>query len=547
MIALLAAAVALDGQFGGQYPGQYPPGGYPPGQYPPGQYPGGGGMGIPIPGRSKKTSNNTKPSINLSGKINKQDGVKSTITIDSDDGRNIELSITGDTKITGESGKLSASDLGVGDQITIQAHTDDKGFFYADTIRVDQSAGVHSTTEAKPGGGDPNRPVLHRADSASSTDSPAASSTPGSNDPDRPILRRADPTPSDAKPSDGNATASATPAPSSTSNSASAPKPAPKKDDEYETGEEHPILPAGGTTASTADNDPNRPVLRRGAPQPRASSSDADSGAPVMMASAKTPPSKNDEPEIHTDPDAPAQVHYVTGGGDDFIQKAREATFEFDQKLPNFVCQQVVTRYESTTRHADWHAQDLLSYDLVYEDGKEDYRNPKINGKAVKAGDDKNSGSWSSGEFGTLVIDIFHPSTAADFRPKGQETINHRIAKVYTFAVDKDHSHWRIQGGTQWILPAYKGTIWIDKETYRALRIEMEAINMPQAFILDHTESAADYDFVSIKDQRILLPTHAEVLSCERGTFNCSRNAIDFRNYHAYAGESSISFGDTKP
>ena len=60
--------------------------------------------------------------------------------------------------------------------------------------------------------------------------------------------------------------------------------------------------------------------------------------------------------------------------------------------------------------------------------------------------------------------------------------------------------------------------------------------------LLDHVESATDFDLVSIKDQKILLPTHAEVLSCERGSFLCSRNAIDFRNYHAYTGESSITF-----
>ncbi len=486
-------------------------------------------MGIPFPGRSKKTNNSKTPAISLSGKVTKQDGVKSTLTLDSDDGRNIEFKISSDTKITGESGKLSAADLKVGDQVSITAHTDDKGFFYADTIHQDKATDVHSTTEAKPDG-DPDRPVLHRA--GSSIDSKPADSTA-----------------SDTKTADSTKSADST-KPNTKTAANTAPQTTTKKDDEYETGEEHPILPPSGAT-STASDDPDRPVLRRGAPQPRTSSNDSNS-QPVQMASAKTspsmtPPSRNDEPEIHIDPDAPTQVHYVTGTGDDFIQKAREATFEFDQKLPNFVCQEVVTRYESETRHADWHAQDLLSYDLVYEDGREDYRNPKINGKAVKAGDDKNSGSWSSGEFGTLVIDIFHPTTAADFRAKGQETINHRIAKVYTFAVDKDHSHWRIQGGTQWILPAYKGTIWIDKETYRALRIEMEAVNMPQAFMLDHTESAADYDFVSIKDQRILLPTHAEVLSCERGTYNCSRNAIDFRNYHAYTGESSITFGDTKP
>ncbi len=471
-------------------------------------------MGIPLPGRSKKTNSNKAPTISLSGKISKQDGVKSTITLDSDDGRNIDLKITDDTKITNDSGKLTAADLSVGDEVSIDAHTDDKGFFYADQIHQDKKADKNATTEAKPASDD--------------------------KDPDRPILKRADSTPptTDAKPADSK-TASATPAASA---------PAAKKDDEYETGEEHPILPAGGATAST-DNDPDRPVLRRGAPPKQSSSSDdSSSDKPIMMASAKTPPSSSDEAEIHIDPN----YHEATRGslaapGDDFIQQAREATFEFDQKLPNFVCQEIVTRYESITQHTDWHAQDLLQYDLVYEDGKEDYRNPKINGKAVKAGADKDSGSWSSGEFGTLVVDLFHPSTAADFRPKGQETMNHHIAKVYSFAVDKDHSHWRIQGGAQWIMPAYKGTVWIDKDTHRALRIEMEAVNIPHAFILDHTESAADYDFVLIKEQKVLLPTHAEVLSCERGTFNCSRNSIDFRNYHAYTGESSITFGDTKP
>jgi len=86
---------------------------------------------MPLPGRGKKADQNKKATINLSGKVSKQDGVKSTLTIDSDDGRNIEFRISSDTKITGQSGKLSAADLHLGDELTIQAHTDDKGFFPA--------------------------------------------------------------------------------------------------------------------------------------------------------------------------------------------------------------------------------------------------------------------------------------------------------------------------------------------------------------------------------------------------------------------------------
>jgi hypothetical protein len=55
-------------------------------------------------------------------------------------------------------------------------------------------------------------------------------------------------------------------------------------------------------------------------------------------------------------------------------------------------------------------------------------------------------------------------------------------------------------------------------------------------------ESATDYEFVRFADRQFLVPVHAETLSCERGTDNCGRNTIDFRNYHKYSGESSIIF-----
>ena len=47
-------------------------------------------------------------------------------------------------------------------------------------------------------------------------------------------------------------------------------------------------------------------------------------------------------------------------------------------------------------------------------------------------------------------------------------------------------------------------------------------------------------------DLQFLMPVHAETLMCSRGTNQCSLNKIDFRNYHKYAGESVISFGDAK-
>jgi hypothetical protein len=96
-------------------------------------------------------------------------------------------------------------------------------------------------------------------------------------------------------------------------------------------------------------------------------------------------------------------------------------------------------------------------------------------------------------------------------------------------------------------MPAYRGSVWIDPQTARVLRIEMQAYGFPAGFPIDHVESATDYQYTRLGDaHQYLLPVHAETLSCERGSDNCSRNTIDFRNYHKYSGESTITFGPEK-
>ena len=90
--------------------------------------------------------------------------------------------------------------------------------------------------------------------------------------------------------------------------------------------------------------------------------------------------------------------------------------------------------------------------------------------------------------------------------------------------------------------PAYRGSVLIDKETSRVLRIEMQSRNIPSEFPLDKIETALDYEFLRLGDRQFLVPVHSETLSCQRGTNVCSRNAIDFRNYRKFSGESNIQF-----
>ena len=89
------------------------------------------------------------------------------------------------------------------------------------------------------------------------------------------------------------------------------------------------------------------------------------------------------------------------------------------------------------------------------------------------------------------------------------------------------------------------GTIWVDRESSRVLRFEVEARNIPPLFPLDQVEIATDYDLVRLTaTQPYLLPTVAEVLSCQHSSSHCNRNRIEFRNYHRFGAESGITFDE---
>jgi hypothetical protein len=230
---------------------------------------------------------------------------------------------------------------------------------------------------------------------------------------------------------------------------------------------------------------------------------------------------------------------------DPLIRKAANAALDFTETLPSYVCQEMMARFQSETHPASFDPIDVVRTEVVYENGKEDYRNITVNGKAVKGKMEETGGSWSTGEFGTLLIDLFSPATAADFHFRRDSRAGSVLAKMYDFDVAREHSHWSIHAGAQMYQPAFSGAVWIDPKTSRVLRIEMQAKGMPGEFPLDHVESATDYEYIRLGDaQQYLLPVHAETLSCQRSSNLCAKNVIDFRNYHKYTGESNIKFGE---
>lgn len=292
---------------------------------------------------------------------------------------------------------------------------------------------------------------------------------------------------------------------------------------------------------------PGRPVLHHGKPK-NTESADAepdDTQVTSNKAPRKSLPKTDDTSQkqssdftINTDSDQPK----IVSSGDDLIDRAKEWAATFTQGLPNFVCEQLTTRYMEESRASGWQPLDIVTAKVVYEDGKEDYREITVGGKRTNKGMMELGGSTSTGEFATTLRNLFSNRTQATFKFFQSSNVGETKAAIYDFKVAVRNSDWFTTVGSQSLLPAYSGSVWLDKSTGQVRRIEMQADNIPKNFPLVSIEWAVDYDEVSLGTGKFLLPVHAENLGCWRRASNCTKNVIDFRNYHKYAGESTITF-----
>jgi hypothetical protein len=256
--------------------------------------------------------------------------------------------------------------------------------------------------------------------------------------------------------------------------------------------------------------------------------SDAGEGTADAAAPDAGPAAESNDPRRYTD--------------EQIIQDARAAAGAFSASLPDYLVQQVTGRYFATGFPTHWQEIDVVTADLAYVGGKEDYRNVQINGNPVS--NPERTGTWSTGEFGTTLEDVMSPTTDAAFKRRGEEKMVGRTAVVYDYTVTQPHSHWTmVSPDGRRYKPAYEGAVWIDKESRRVLRIEMRTTAFARDFTLSRAESNLQYAWVKIDQKTYLLPSASEDIGCMSGSGACTRNAIEFKNYRKFTAESNITFG----
>lgn len=233
---------------------------------------------------------------------------------------------------------------------------------------------------------------------------------------------------------------------------------------------------------------------------------------------------------------------------DSILNGARERNRQVIEEMPDFVVKQVISRSGAYAGTGNWKPYDSLVIAVSYSTEKgEQYKVLTKNGAPVDSvvANSYNGldGATSGGEFVEDLQKIFKPESKTEFELITTDVIRGRPTVVYgyTIAIENNRDGGvGLKGPNPQSTPAgEKGRIWVDRQTFRVLRVDYELTDIAPTFPVKAVTKSIDYDMVEIAGEKYLLP----IISDFRGTVASgpkqfeSRNLIRFRNYQKYGTE----------
>ncbi|BDC52784.1 hypothetical protein F183_A50990 [Bryobacterales bacterium F-183] len=262
----------------------------------------------------------------------------------------------------------------------------------------------------------------------------------------------------------------------------------------------------------------------------------------LMTASAALPEPVKEVPKVATPMPPPSAEEQ-----NKLLNQVTEYARNYIKQLPDFLCTQVTRRYVDPAGLEFWQSMDTVTEKLSYVDRHENYQVILVNNRAVTGvSHEQLGGTTSSGEFGTLMRDLFEPEVRAEFGWERWAKLRGRLQHVFAYRVIQPRSKYSVSWASGpnarplTIIAGYTGLVYADADTGLITRMTLNATEIPPDFPIQKIEQVLDYDFTKIGENEYLLPLKSVVKS--RSGKVLSKNEIEFRNYRKFGTESVITF-----
>lgn len=228
------------------------------------------------------------------------------------------------------------------------------------------------------------------------------------------------------------------------------------------------------------------------------------------------------------------------------VSKFCEFALTYRRQLPDFIAQQTTTtRAVSSTN--------VITSQVTFRHGQEHYSHVKINGQPVPSTGTfpKNLRFTSTGEFGSFLVDLFSSAGVAEFKFRKEAMLQGIPVAVYEFHIPSGkNTFWALRDSKGRALrPEFRGELWLDQQTGRPLREELEPVHLPAASEFVAVKTITDYMMTPVGDAGVfLLPAKSEIHVCvHQRTVSCMDSILTFQDYRKFAATTRILAGGPEP
>jgi hypothetical protein len=213
------------------------------------------------------------------------------------------------------------------------------------------------------------------------------------------------------------------------------------------------------------------------------------------------------------------------------------------ERIPNYVCQENVERFERTAGRSQAAKVDSLQFEVAQVEHKELLALPGAGGfedKELTAY--MSAGLLGSGQFSAMPINLF-VSNHARITPHAEGVDGAPAGLSYDFEIPAFLNAFTLAAPGVRVSVGVRGTFWVDPQSLDLIRVEEHAVDIPPVLGMNAVTSTAEYGRMRIGNSSVLLPQSGEL--AVRNLDGTERhNRVRFSACREYGSESTVTFGD---
>jgi hypothetical protein len=195
------------------------------------------------------------------------------------------------------------------------------------------------------------------------------------------------------------------------------------------------------------------------------------------------------------------------------LERIRQHTRAALAQVEQCVCEQAIDRFHRTSSAQPWQKTDTVHLDVALSANEERYG---------RAGADRffdrglqesvGRGMTSTGRFGLILSQVLDPSTTAYQYQPGAER-NGLPAHQFEFEVLADKSRYHLRTASAEKPVSYEGVLWAHQQSLDLIRLEAQAIDIPEELGIDEARFHVEYARREIHADAppLLLPVQIQV------------------------------------